>query len=72
MDFVIAAANLRGFNYGLHGSTDPALFSKVLDEIVVPEFVPKSGVKIQTKDEEPVEPVAGPSAFSSSLLGEGH
>lgn len=54
MDFVIAAANIRAFNYGLKGSTDPAVFERVLKTVVVPDFKPKSGVQVQVKDDEPV------------------
>lgn len=55
MDYLVAAANIRAFNYGLKGSTDPALFKKVLSKVIVPEFKPKSGVQVQVKDDEPVE-----------------
>ncbi|KAK9481369.1 hypothetical protein V1514DRAFT_300802 [Lipomyces japonicus] len=54
IEFVIAAANLHAFNYGLKGSSDAALFKKVLDNIIVPEFSPKSGVAIQVNENEPV------------------
>jgi ubiquitin-activating enzyme E1 len=52
--YVIAAANLHAFNYGLRGSTDPALFRKVVDSVIVPEFTPRSGVKVQINDNDPV------------------
>ncbi|KAH9973020.1 ubiquitin activating enzyme [Lactifluus volemus] len=55
LQFIIAAANLHAFNYGLRGETDPAVFRKVADSVVVPEFTPKSGVKIQVNESEPVE-----------------
>ncbi|KAK9450887.1 uncharacterized protein V1518DRAFT_436873 [Limtongia smithiae] len=44
--FIVAAANLHAFNYGLKGSNDPAVFQKVLDNLIVPEFSPRSGVSI--------------------------
>ncbi|KAI0265111.1 ubiquitin activating enzyme [Gloeopeniophorella convolvens] len=53
--FIIAAANLHAFNYGLRGETDPSVFRKVADSVVVPEFTPRSGVKIQVNDNEPVQ-----------------
>ncbi|QRW16452.1 ubiquitin-conjugating enzyme E1 [Rhizoctonia solani] len=37
-------------NYGLKGSNDPALFKRVADGVKVPEFVPRSGVKIQINE----------------------
>ncbi|GLB33533.1 putative ubiquitin activating enzyme [Lyophyllum shimeji] len=51
--YIIAAANLHAFNYGLRGETDPAIFRKVADSVIVPEFTPRSGVKIQVSENEP-------------------
>ncbi|EPQ25827.1 uncharacterized protein PFL1_06924 [Pseudozyma flocculosa PF-1] len=55
LDYVVAAANLHAANYGLKGETDPAYFKKVLASVPVPEFVPKSNVKVQINDNEPVQ-----------------
>jgi ubiquitin-activating enzyme E1 len=63
LDFIVAAANLHAFNYGLKGETDFAVFRKVLDTVVVPDFTPKSGVQVQIKDDEPVNNAA-PAASS--------
>lgn len=52
--YIISAANLHAFNYGLRGETDPAYFRKVLDTVMVPEFTPKSGIQIQVNDNDPV------------------
>merc|ERR1719421_2759745 len=52
IDFILAAANLRAFNYGLKGSTDRAFIKRVVDTVMVPEFVPKAGVKIQSDPKE--------------------
>jgi ubiquitin-activating enzyme E1 len=52
LDFVIAAANLRAFNYGIRGETDPAYFQRVLSGINIPRFVPDSKLKIAKTDEE--------------------
>lgn len=46
MAFIRSAANMRAFNYGLKGSTDTEYLTKLADSVMVPEFVPKSGVKI--------------------------
>jgi ubiquitin-activating enzyme E1 len=51
MSFIVAAANLRAFNYGLHGSTDVAQIKEVLRHVVVPKFEPKQ-VKIAATEEE--------------------
>ncbi|KAF9387292.1 SPS-sensor component ptr3 [Podila verticillata] len=52
MEFIIAAANLHAFNYGLKGETNPEVFRHVLASVVVPDFKPKSGVKIQVTESE--------------------
>ncbi|KAJ2933673.1 hypothetical protein H1R20_g3400, partial [Candolleomyces eurysporus] len=57
--YIIAAANLHAFNYGLRGETDPAYFRKVVDTVIVPEFTPKSGVKVQVNDNDPVPQAGG-------------
>jgi len=54
LSFIIAAANLHAYNYGLRGETDPMIFKKVADSVIVPEFSPKSGVKIQISENDPV------------------
>ncbi|KAI0732993.1 ubiquitin activating enzyme [Fomitopsis betulina] len=59
LQFIIAAANLHAFNYGLRGETDPAVFRKIADSVLVPEFQPKSGVKIQVTENEPVNQEGG-------------
>jgi len=55
LGYIIAAANLHAFNYGLKGETDHAVYAKVADSVIVPEFTPKSGVKIQINENEPVQ-----------------
>lgn len=52
MDYVLAGANLYAQTYGLPGSTDRAALAKLLQDIKVPEFTPKSGVKIHVSDQE--------------------
>jgi ubiquitin-activating enzyme E1 len=58
LEFVISAANLRAFNFGLKGEHDPEVFLKILPNIMVAEFTPKK-VKINTdekKDEKDETP----------------
>lgn len=52
MDYVIAAANLYAQTYGLQGSTDREAVAKLLQNVKVPVFTPKSGVKIHVSDQE--------------------
>jgi ubiquitin-activating enzyme E1 len=54
MEYLVAAANLHAYNYGIRGTRDTAVFRKVIESMDVPEFTPKSGVKIQINENEPV------------------
>lgn len=65
LDFLLAAANLRAFNYGLKGSTDRAFIKKVADTVMVPEFVPKSGVKITSDPKEEEKEKEGGAAAAA-------
>ncbi|KAJ9096313.1 hypothetical protein QFC20_006451 [Naganishia adeliensis] len=53
-EYLVSAANLHAFNYGLKGDRDPAVFKRI------PEFQPRVA-KIQVRDDEPVtnEPEGG-------------
>lgn len=53
MTFIIAAANLHAFNYGIKGSKDEQAILSVLERQVIPDFKPDSNVKIQADDKEP-------------------
>ncbi|KAJ3554773.1 hypothetical protein NM688_g2938 [Phlebia brevispora] len=68
LQYIIAAANLHAFNYGLKGETDPALFKKIADSVIVPEFTPKSGIKVQVNDNEPVQNDGGSDLTDTSEL----
>lgn len=52
LDYVMAAANLFAQTYGLAGSQDRAAVATLLQTVQVPEFTPKSGVKIHVSDQE--------------------
>lgn len=52
MDYIVAAANLRGQTYGFNGSTDRAMIRGLLDRVHVPEFTPEQSLKIPVTDEE--------------------
>jgi ubiquitin-activating enzyme E1 len=47
LGFVTAAANLRAANYGLPACRDEAAVRAALADVMVPEFTPQKGVKIQ-------------------------
>ncbi|XP_061760453.1 ubiquitin-like modifier-activating enzyme 1 [Nerophis ophidion] len=52
IDYVFAAANLFAQSYGIKGSTDRAAVVKILQEIQVAPFTPRSGVRIHVSDQE--------------------
>ncbi|XP_016367703.1 ubiquitin-like modifier-activating enzyme 1 [Sinocyclocheilus rhinocerous] len=52
MDFIVAAANLYGQIYGITGSRNHADIQSILQGVKVPEFTPKSSVKIAVTDQE--------------------
>jgi ubiquitin-activating enzyme E1 len=59
MQYVVAAANLHAFNYGIKtngASSDHYL--QVMKQIIIPSFNPDPNVKIQADDKEP-DPNAG-------------
>ena len=51
--FVLAAANLRAFNYHIKPTTDHKHIVSVLDTMIVPDFKPDPGVRIQADENEP-------------------
>lgn len=54
LNFIVAAANLRAYNFNIIGFTDVDRIQAFLQQVEVPEFIPKSGVKIQVNENEPV------------------
>lgn len=66
--FVESAANLHAFNYNINAkgfSKDHYL--KVLDDMIVPDFKPDPGVKIQASDNEPDPNAQQPAGDSDEL-----
>ena len=62
MGFIVAAAHLHAFNYGIQGdSITESRCKKMMDDMIIPEFKPSSSVKIQADDNEP-----DPNAQSST------
>lgn len=52
LDYIVATAKLFAETYGIQWDTDRASISNILSEMKVPEFMPKSGVKIHVTDQE--------------------
>ncbi|KAI1113779.1 putative ubiquitin-protein ligase [Nemania sp. NC0429] len=63
--FIVAAANLHAFNYNINTKgIDKTLYTKVLDNMIVPDFTPDPGVKIQANDNDPDPNANKSSGFS--------
>lgn len=55
MGFVVAAANLHAFNYGINtNGVSSDIYQQVMNDMIVPDFSPNPAVKIQADDSEPV------------------
>ena len=52
LEYVTAAANLRAEMYGIKQTTDRAAIAKMANNVIVPEFTPRSGVRIDVTDAE--------------------
>ncbi|KAH0547766.1 E1 ubiquitin-activating protein [Glutinoglossum americanum] len=65
--FVVSAANLHAFNYGIDGKgTLVEQYKSVLGDMVIPEFTPNPGVKIQADDNDPDPNAQQGSAFDDA------
>lgn len=53
LEFIISAANLRAFNYGLTGNNDPAYFIEKLSSYQLEQWEPSAKIKIKASDDEP-------------------
>ena len=52
--FIVAAAHLHAFNYGINGDgITETQARKVMEDMIIPEFTPSSSVKIQADDNDP-------------------
>jgi ubiquitin-activating enzyme E1 len=66
--FVEAAASLHAFNYNLNSSNvTKDQYIKVLESMIVPDFKPDPGVKIQANDNDPDPNANGPKSAREEL-----
>eukprot|EP00177_Eucheuma_denticulatum_P005593 GFKZ01010164.1.p1 GENE.GFKZ01010164.1~~GFKZ01010164.1.p1 ORF type:complete len:1055 (+),score=183.69 GFKZ01010164.1:352-3516(+) len=71
LDFIVAAACLRAANYGLQVSQeDIANMGKQATSVMIPEFVPKSGVRIATTDAEAKAQAENPADTDDARIEE--
>ncbi|CAL1539269.1 unnamed protein product [Lymnaea stagnalis] len=66
LDYVVAVANLKAFMYGVPQCKDRSKIKNIVDQVHVPVFVPKAGVKIEVTDSE----VASSSNNSETLASD--
>ncbi|XP_018573299.1 ubiquitin-like modifier-activating enzyme 1 isoform X1 [Anoplophora glabripennis] len=52
LDYIVAAANLKATVYGIPVNRDRAYIADVVNKVEIPEFIPKSGVKIAVTDSQ--------------------
>lgn len=52
LDYILAAANLRAETYNINQIRDRVYIANVVSSVKVPEFVPKSGVRIAENDSQ--------------------
>ena len=52
LDYIIAAANLKAFMCNIPANTDRAAIKATVDRVKVPEFTPRSGVRIAANEAE--------------------
>ncbi|KAF2838946.1 ubiquitin-activating enzyme E1 [Patellaria atrata CBS 101060] len=65
--FIVAAANLHAFNYNINSNNaTEEQYLKVLEDMIIPDFKPDPGVKIQANDTDP-DPNAQQTASNTEL-----
>ncbi|XP_065295420.1 ubiquitin-like modifier-activating enzyme 1 [Dermacentor albipictus] len=70
MDYIVAAANLRATVYGIANCTDRHEISRILGQVTVPLFRPRSAVRISVTENDPSSDTGGhadPDRFSSLI-----
>lgn len=68
LEYIVAAANLHAENYGLKGNSDLGVYRRVLEQVSVPAFAPKTA-KVQINDNDPA-PAAGNAAEDEASVEE--
>ncbi|XP_075220974.1 ubiquitin-like activating enzyme 1 [Lycorma delicatula] len=71
LDYIFAAANLKAEMYGLPQNRNREEVAKLVEKVEVPEFVPKSGVKIAVTDSQ-VQMANGSGSVDHDKIGQLH
>ncbi|CAG5128343.1 unnamed protein product [Candidula unifasciata] len=68
MDFIVSVANLKAAIYGIPQVRDRQKIKAIVDKIVVPEFSPRAGVKIEVTESEAAASSNNPETPASEDL----
>jgi ubiquitin-activating enzyme E1 len=52
VNFIVSGAQLHARKYGLNPEVSFEVYKKVLDNLIVPEFTPRRGIRIQVNDND--------------------
>lgn len=69
LDYIVAAANLKAEVYGIPQNRNRLQIKEMVSGVVVPEFVPKSGVKIAVNDSQ-MQTAHGDNERESEIIQE--
>lgn len=69
LDYVVAAANLKAAVYGIPQNRDREAVARIVANVEVPEFIPKSGVKIAVTDAQ-VQMANGSGTVDHDKIGQ--
>ncbi|XP_073985038.1 ubiquitin-like activating enzyme 1 [Rhodnius prolixus] len=70
LDYIVAAANLKAEVYGIPQIRDREVIASMVKEVVVPEFTPKSGVKIAVNDAQLMPNGSGGGPVDHDKIGQ--
>lgn len=69
MDYIVASANLYAQTYGIKGTRDRGEIARTLQTVSVPDFTPRSSMRIHTTDEEMQNDKQGVGEWNNNFTG---